>query len=110
MQIKPSFDLETSANTNVNWTLSATNDVILECPTWVFSQKRTARNKQMYRSIHQVDTTALNTEQRIAYDKFNQHYTAYTSAGNPEPLHMLIYGTAGTGKSFFNKSYCSATR
>ena len=46
--------------------------------------------------VNQVDINSLNEKQMHAYRLLSSHYTN----NDQNPLHMLILGTAGTGKSF----------
>ena len=47
-----------------------------------------------------VDIAKLNNNQRLAYDIVEQHHQARIADEATAPLHMIISGTAGTGKSF----------
>ena len=104
-QLHQSFDVVNQTDADVDWSLSANllpQYILLDCPTWIPTQRQVARQQpsSTSRLPDEVDTSCLNTQQRIAYETVKQHYTAYTSECKPLPLHMIIYGTAGTGKSF----------
>ena len=105
-QLHQSFDIVNQNDADVDWSLSANllpQDILLECPTWIPTQRQAAREQPSLstsRLPDEVDPSCFNTQQHIAYETINQHYTAYTSGYKPLPLHMIIYGTAGTGKSF----------
>lgn len=53
-----------------------------------------------FQPVHAVDITTLNYEQNLAYKIIILHSQQLASNQHPLPLHMIICGTAGTGKSY----------
>ena len=51
-----------------------------------------------------VDPTQLNRQQMLAYSILASHYAALNGATPPEPLQVIITGTAGSGKSYLNNA------
>ena len=84
---------------------SLTQQEIIESANWIYLKK-----KEHPGLLYQMESTAvinisaLNNEQRLAYDIVHKHYTHSlnedTATVIPNALHMIIYGTAGTGKSY----------
>lgn len=78
-------------------------DVAQESPTWIPSQRTMSTNSSTspwHRQLPVIDVSTLNAKQRLAYDIIKQHHTEVVAGDIPEPLRMLILGTAGTGKSY----------
>ena len=67
-----SFDIVNQNDADVDWSLSANllpQDVLLECPTWIPTQRQAAREQPSLsasRLPDEVDTSCFNTQQRIA--------------------------------------------
>ena len=67
--------------------------------TWLDQQKRLGESDPnlFKRDIHKVDPSTLNHEQRVVYDRIKMHFEDPNP--NKDPLFLIVYGTAGTGKS-----------
>ena len=74
-------------------------EIIRTCPSWVHDQQRQAISTTT-RCVPAIDIQTLNQKQRKAYDIVKSHYDQQLSHKKPNPLLMLICGTAGTGKSY----------
>ena len=61
---------------------------------------REERQDLSHRQLPPVDIQSLTTEQHLAYNIVCSHHMSTLCGELPEPLHMIICGTAGTGKSF----------
>jgi len=94
------------ADSQVDWSAAARqlpNDVLRECPKWISSQRHLSEdssNSPWYRQLPPVDVTTLNPKQQHAYDLIKAHYIQLLQGENPPPLHAIVSGTAGTGKSY----------
>ncbi len=78
-------------------------DLLQECPSWIQSQRRESLdtpNSQWCRTLPPVDVNTLNDKQNAAYTAIVSHHTRLMSGQSIPPLHMIICGTAGTGKSY----------
>lgn len=53
-----------------------------------------------HRQLPPIDISTLNMQQRTAYDIVHHHHELLIDGSNPAPLHMIVYGIAGTGKSY----------
>jgi ATP-dependent DNA helicase PIF1 len=72
--------------------------------------EKTAPFKHTKYNCIRIDPSTLNEEQKLAYDIVTKHHQTICchttnpieneAATNPEQLLMIIYGTAGTGKSY----------
>ena len=86
-------------------------DILRECPTWV-KIKRTEANDNPHfpwrRQLPFVDNSTLNVQQKMAYDIIYHHHEQLLAGNNPPPLHMIICGTAGTGKSYLISAISNA--
>ena len=69
---------------------------VLSCPNWIKHTKSQTDGTTCRRQLSPVDIHCLNEQQTKAYNIISTHYIR----GDQSPLHMLILGTAGTGKSF----------
>ncbi len=101
------FSMETeSSSDGVDWAADARAlppDVLRESCTWVKSRRQETQddpNSHWHRQLPPVDLSSLNVKQRQAYDTILHHQTQFMTGQQPAPLHMLVCGTAGTGKSF----------
>ena len=104
-QLQPAFS-ETPDSTeddNVNWEETAsqmTQTQLLSCPNWIKQTKAQSDGSSCTNQSQFVDISSLNEQQLLAYNLVSTHYTT----DSQQPLHMLILGTAGTGKSFLIKA------
>ncbi len=74
-----------------------------ECPTWVKTQRKEADDSPCspwHRQLPSVDINTLNVQQKKAYDIIYRHHEQLVADNHPPPLHMIVCGTAGTGKSY----------
>ena len=97
---QPSVDWSTYART-------LESHIIRESAIWIKSSKSRAEENptsQWVRQLSPVDTTTLSHKQLIAYNIIVDHYRHVLNNSQHSPLHMLIYGTAGTGKSYLIRS------
>ncbi len=105
-QLHPQFNTPSGADNEVDWAAHArqlTPDLLQECPKWISSQRRLSDDNPQspwHRQLPPVDIGTLNAKQRQAYDIIKCHYTKLTAGDVPGPVHMLVSGTAGTGKSY----------
>ncbi|XP_028394466.1 uncharacterized protein LOC114518659 [Dendronephthya gigantea] len=90
-------------NEAVDWFEAARGvpgDLLRESPGWISKQRRDAEEQGMqYHTGDQqvvVDPGTLNDKQRLAFDII----TASMANDECEPLHMIVSGTAGTGKTY----------
>ena len=108
-QLNPTFDNpETDGTNNINWhslVTSISPELIHESANWVNTRRK--ENTQTFQQNIQIDTNTLNNEQKLAFDIITNHYkkthTGYVQAeqvNDNKQLLMIIYGTAGTGKSY----------
>ena len=100
------FESEQQVNgIDYDWTEAArayTPDILGECPRWITAHRQEARESPnpSLRQLQPVNLQLLSREQQIAYDTVCRHHRSFTAGEAPQPLHMIICGTAGTGKSF----------
>ena len=101
------FDnVQQQGDSSYDWTAAAhsyTADILGDCPTWIKTRRQEAResiNSCQQRHMQPVELHLLNREQQTAYDTVSCHYHAHMNGEAPQPLRMIICGTAGTGKSF----------
>lgn len=91
------------STTDVDWsvgTRSLPQNIVRECPKWIFNCKRTAQEQQnnvSQRQLPAVNIQALTSQQRLAFNIVDTHYRSILGGEIPDPLHMIICGTAGTG-------------
>ena len=71
-----------------------------EAASWITSTKNNTSDSVFIRHVPPVDITTLNYEQQLAYRIVLQHSLLLASNQHPPPLHMMVCGTAGTGKSY----------
>ena len=88
-----------------DWTSASRNmppDLLRESEKWIAKQRNEVREAANIQEMERqpVDLTALNHRQNIAYSIVQQHKRRLNENVPTEPLHMIITGTAGTGKSF----------
>ncbi len=92
-----------SSSDSVDWAAhgrALPPDVLRECCTWVKSRRKETQDDPRHRQLPPVDLSSLNVKQRLAYDIIVDHQTQLMANHQPAPLHMLVCGTAGTGKSY----------
>lgn len=101
---------------DVDWT-EDTNamppDILAECPTWISNKRQQVREGVTPFTPHRqqpVDVRSLNEEQLRAYNIVSSHYRSVLNGDNPEPLYMLVCGTAGSGKSFLISAIAQTLR
>ena len=70
--------------------------LLLSCPNWIKQMKAQSDSSRYRPHSSQVDMNSLNEQQMQAYRLLSSHYTNHEQ----NPLHILILGTAGTGKCF----------
>ena len=98
-QLQPTYTTPESPDDDINWEEAASQlpqPVLLSCPNWIKHMKSQSDGSTCRRQISPVDTSNLNEQQMNAYHLVSSHY----ASNDQHPLHMLILGTAGTGKSF----------
>lgn len=107
-QLNPCYsdNSTTHIHDSVDWTEAARTlppEILRECPSWV-SRKRQQTSatplSPWCRHLPPVTTSTLNTQQRAAYDIVCHHHQQFLADRDTLPLHMIVCGTAGTGKSY----------
>ena len=106
-RLNPHFTEETTMqNDLVDWSAAAQTfppEVLQESPSWVKLKRQENSDNSLspwYRHLPPVSTSTLNVQQKIAYDIICHHHQQLDADLSPTPLHMIISGTAGTGKSY----------
>ena len=90
----------------VDWSASSSHfpaDVLRECPAWISHRRKECHQITDGASSDQqaaAPVESLNEQQKLAYDIVTKHNKARLAGEPVKPLHMIICGTAGTGKSF----------
>ena len=91
-----------SDNEAVDWfeeVRAVPTDLLKESPGWIYSQRKEAEElgHQFQEDEQQlvIFPETLNEKQRLAYDIITSEI-----GDNPEPVHMIVSGTAGTGKTY----------
>ena len=91
-----------SDNEAVEWfeTVRAVpRDLLRESPGWIYSQRKEAEEHgQQFREGDQqcvIDPETFNEKKRLAYDIITSQ-----NGDNAEPVYMIVFGTAGTGKTY----------
>ena len=105
-QLNPTFDESTSTDINsINWqaqiTTPLTTEQVHESASWITAARKESlpNNTCNLQVSVTVDINTLNKEQKVAFDIVTNH--CIQGAGDQiQPLLMIIYGTAGTGKSY----------
>ena len=88
--LQPSMDTEE----DVDWTISSqAYPNVEEAPSFI-SQQRQAAGQHIFTTS--ADPLNLQQKQLLVYKAVQEHHTT----ANPEPLRMIVSGTAGTGKSY----------
>ena len=88
--LQPSMDIEE----DVDWTISSqAYPNVEEAPSFI-SQQRQAAGQHIFTTS--ADPLNLQQKQLLVYKAVQEHHTT----ANPEPLRMIVSGTAGTGKSY----------
>ena len=98
-QLQPTYTTPESPDDDTDWEEAARQlpqSQFLSCPNWIKQMKAQTDSSTSMRVLASVDISCLNEQQMNAYHTISTHYTNT----NQHPLHMLILGTAGTGKSF----------
>lgn len=105
--INQQYTMETeSASDTVDWAADARAlpaNVLRECCTWLQSRRKESLNDKTSpwnRQLPSVDISTLNAKQRLAYDIIIHHRSQKISGRHPDPLYMIVCGSAGTGKSY----------
>lgn len=83
--------------------LSHPCNLIKECPSWIKLSRRSCEddpNSPWHRQLPTVDVSSLNAQQNLAYTVIVQHHLQVMQKQHPSPLHMIVCGTTGTGKSY----------
>lgn len=91
-----SHDLQpsTDPSENVDWTSASRLYANLhEMPSFISTHRQSALHAS--HTIN-VDPNLLQGKQLLVYNTVKQHL----ESNNPTPLHMIVSGTAGTGKSY----------
>ena len=105
-QLNPRFNISTETFANVDWATSARelpSPLLRESPHWISSQRQTAESSASspwLRQLPTIDVATLNSKQLQAYNHIKLHYSQYQANQSPPPLHIIVSGTAGTGKSY----------
>ena len=113
-QLQPEYSTCAHSDNEINWENAAQQlpqPLLLSCPNWIKSMKN-LQNPTDTSNIHPHQLTAVNPSnyQQTAFDIISHHYSLYINGHNPNPLHMIILGTAGTGKSFLIENLANLLR
>ena len=83
----------TNIQENVDWTSSSRlYSNLAEIPTFISSHRQSIRHQEVNCS---ADPSQLQGKQLQVYNFISQHLQSGTS-----PIHIIVSGTAGTGKSY----------
>ena len=100
-QLNPRFTQALQENHDPYWHASdLPQSLSQECASWITRQRHIINsntNSEWHRQLPAVDITTLNTKQRHIYNLIESHYQ---SGDVRNPLHVIVSGTAGTGKSY----------
>ena len=102
-QLHQNLSTVSNQSNNVDWAyycqtlLPAT---VTEAAKWIKTTKGNTGSQGLTIQRSPVDISTLNREQSIAYSIVEQHHHNLNSSQQPPPLHMIVCGTAGTGKSY----------
>ena len=98
------YTMETTSNLDsIDWPAYARTLLLKESPSWVKLCRKISEedpSRSWHRQLSPVDISTLNYEQHLAYDIIKNHHMQLDANQNPPPLHMIVCGTAGTGKSY----------
>ncbi len=90
-----------SDNEEVDWfevVRAVPRDLLRESPGWIYSQRKEAEELGQQYQEDQLcvsDPETLNDKQRLAFDIITSQ-----NGDNTNPVHMIVSGTAGTGKTY----------
>ena len=90
-------------NMQFDWTETARAmpaALLRESANWITKRRDEALEDPIRRQQETVDPARLNRQQMLAYNILASHHAALNSATPPEPLQVIITGTAGSGKSY----------
>ena len=93
-------------NLQFDWTETARAippALIRESANWITKRRNEALEDPSVLNRRQqqtVDPARLNRQQMLAYNILASHHAALNGATSPEPLQVIITGTAGSGKSY----------
>jgi len=79
---------------------------VREAPSRISSSWKDASHSDFVQYLPPVDISTLNYEQTLAYRIVLEHSNQLSSNQNPPPHHMIVCGTAGTGKSYLINAIC----
>ena len=77
--------------------------LVRESANWITKRRNEAREDPTVVHMRQrepVNPEQLDVDQRLAYNIVAMHHEALNIEAPNEPLHIIITGTAGSGKSF----------
>ena len=105
-QLNPTFSRSLQTDATVDWEAAARSlppHLLRDAAKWITVQRHLStstsdRSSNLHNQPINVDS--LNHKQRCAYTLIQQHHTRVRTGENPQPLYMIISGTAGTGKSY----------
>ena len=89
-----------SDNEAVDWfeeVRAVPRDLLRESPGWIYSKRKEAEELGQQYQEDQLcvsDPETLNDKQRLAFDLIT------SQNDNAKPVHMIVSGTAGTGKTY----------
>ncbi|XP_078371416.1 ATP-dependent DNA helicase Pif1-like [Oculina patagonica] len=95
-----------------DWTATARmmpSHLVRESANWISKQRNEAREDPTVtinqRQQEPVNVNTLTTHQRLAYNIVENHQQSLTTDTPLEPLHMIVLGSAGTGKSYLINTF-----
>lgn len=88
------YNADYAGDDDYNWSTSSTAySNVDEMPSFITRQRQSAHERPFTTT---ADPSNLQGKQLAAYNLVKHHM----QSSNPKPLHMIISGTAGTGKSY----------
>ena len=107
-QLNPTFqNTENESVDNVNWQPSVTSltpEQLNDSANWISSIRKHYNTDHSFQHNAPIDTNTLNDEQRLAFEIITEHHQKLTMeselSNDHKQMLMIIYGTAGTGKSY----------
>ena len=105
-QLNPRCNTVLQPKSTVDWAAYARQlpeDVLKECPKWISNQRLLIgehSNSIQNQHFPQINIDTLNPKQLCVYNHVKHHFTQLNEHNQPSALHMIVSGTAGTGKSY----------
>ena len=110
-QLNPWFNTVLQCDPEFDWAAYARqlpDNVLKECPKWISKQCLLVgehSNSIQNQHIPSINIDTLNPKQLRVYNYVKHHFTQLSEHHSLSALHMIVSGTAGTGKSYPWHSY-----